>query len=155
MWPIAPTFFAEVYDDLALYTRQTAWLYTVPEKAKEARYKTRSVVMPFVRGGEYLLEYLFEIGPTKPAGMGGLVGLDEIDLVAWQSNHGVRLSSWEIKTIRRLSQEYASCAMESREPKMQPPYLPSRDGISEDQRKRISDAMSSWADKLNGGRKPA
>lgn len=108
--------------------------------------------MPPVYAGEHLLEYLFEIGPAKAAGMGGMIGLDETDILAWQTNHDMRLSSWEIRTIRRLSQEYAAASADSRSPQSQPPYLPSRDGISQDQRKRISDAMSAWADKLNGAK---
>ena len=106
--------------------------------------------MPPIEAAEHLLEYLFEIGPAKPAGMGGLAGLDEVDIFAWQANHDMRLSSWEIRTLRRLSHDYAATCADSKNPQSQPPYIPSRDGISDMQRHRISNAMSAWADKLNG-----
>lgn len=129
--------------------RQLAWLHTVPEKAKQPRYKTRVVSMPDVEGGEYLVNLTLEIGPSKVAGMGGLVGIDEIDIAAWQANHGISLTSWEAKTIRALSQAYAYGCMDSRDAKAPAPYSVPRDGISLEQKMKISDAMNSWADKLN------
>ena len=54
-----------------------AWLHTVPEKAKQPRYKTRVVSMPPLDGGMHLINIMLEIGPTKVAGMGGVVGIDD------------------------------------------------------------------------------
>lgn len=129
--------------------RQLAWLHTVPEKAKQPRYKTRVVSMPDIEGGEYLVNLALEIGPSKVAGMGGVVGIDEIDLAAWQANSGIRLTAWEAQTIRALSQAYASGCMDSRDARSPAPYSMPREGISIEQKAKISDAMSSWADKLN------
>lgn len=126
-----------------------AWLHTVPEKAKQPRYKTRVVSMPPLDGGGYLVNLMLEIGPTKIAGMGSAIGLEEIDIAAWQSNSGIQLSPWESQTIRRLSQVYAGAAMDSREASSLAPYTPPKESIRDDHRQRISDAMNNWADKIN------
>lgn len=61
--------------------------------------------MPETSGGEYLIGYLFEVGPIVPAGMG--VGpVSHQELLAWQSLMGFTLSPWETRVIRRLSGEY-------------------------------------------------
>lgn len=104
--------------------------------------------MPKLECGWHLIELLFEIGPTKPAGMGGQIGIDEADLFAWQANQGIALSSWEAKTIRQLSREYAAMLVEGASPNCPAPYVSSGE-ISEEQREKIADAMSNWADKLN------
>lgn len=126
-----------------------AWLHTVPEKAKQPRYKTRTVPMPPLEGGHYLLNILMEIGPTKIVGMGSAFGIDEVDIAAWQANSGLRLSGWEAQTVRRLSQEYAAELSSSKDANAQPPYVAGASGLSETQRAKIADAMSSWADKVN------
>jgi len=54
---------------------------------------------------EYLLAYLFEIGPTVAAGMGaGPISHEE--LRAWQANTGIELEPWEVRTLRTLSKDY-------------------------------------------------
>lgn len=74
-----------------------------------------------------LLGYLFEVGPTIPAGMGeGPVTHSEID--AWQNNTGIQLNAWESRTLRRLSQDYAgqshkSTARDCPAPWLDAPYL--------------------------------
>ena len=107
--------------------------------------------MPPIKAGGYLLEVLFEVGPTKPAGMAGQVGIDEIDLMAWQTNQGIGLTGWEARTIRLLSREYASMLVEASDPQCPPPWVATV-AITEDQRDKISDAMSAWADRLNAQR---
>jgi hypothetical protein len=126
-----------------------AWLHTVPEKAKQPRYKTRVVSMPPLDGGMHLINIMLEIGPTKVAGMGGVVGIDELDIAAWQFNSGISLTAWEAQTIRSLSQVYAAASMNGREASALPPYTPPAEELKEEQRQRISNAMSDWADKFN------
>lgn len=61
--------------------------------------------MPGVDGAEYLLGYLFEIGPTVAAGMSaGPITHEE--LRAWMHNIGVELRPWEVRILRRLSCDY-------------------------------------------------
>lgn len=108
--------------------------------------------MPPIGAAGYLIEILFEIGPTKPAGMGGQIGIDEADLIAWQQNQRVRLSPWECKTIRSLSRDYAAMLFEASKPDCPQPYV-AKLRLSDEQRVRIADAMGSWADKLNKAKK--
>lgn len=133
--------------------RQVAWLYTVPEGQKVPRHKVRATVLPPISAGQHLLEILFEAGPTTVVGMGGLGAISELDVLAWQLNHGESLTSWEVSTIRKLSAEYAAMGMEARERTCAPPYAPvSPSDMTDQQRQRISDAMEDWADKLTGQR---
>ena len=83
-WETAQTFFERTVEQLSVFVKQAAWLNTVPAKAKRPRRETKSDAMPHVEAGAHLLEVLFEVGPAKSSGMGGQVGIDEIDLVAWQ-----------------------------------------------------------------------
>lgn len=128
--------------------RHSAWLDTVPEKSKQPRRKCRSVRMPPLCAGHYLIEILFEAGPTKPAGMGGVVALDDLDLLAWQINQGMTLSAWECRTVRHLAREYAAMLVEARDPNYPPPYIegPPR---TADARRKITSSVVSWLDKLD------
>lgn len=61
--------------------------------------------MPPLEGSEYILGYLYEIGPIMSGAMGS-GPITHGELCAWQSNTGIRLSPWEVRTLRRLSIEY-------------------------------------------------
>lgn len=65
--------------------------------------------MPLVEVGEYILAYLFEIGPVQNNGM-GLSPISNMEIEAWQSNTGIELESWECRFLRRLSLEYIQSA---------------------------------------------
>lgn len=113
---------------------------------------TRGERLPPVTAGAHLLDILFEIGPVKPASMGGTVAIDEQDLYAWQCNQGVDLTAWEARTIRVLSREYSHMLTQAADPACPPPFVP-EDFINTAKRQKIADAMSGWADKLNQQRK--
>lgn len=148
MWLLALTFFTSLTKQLTLLVRQTAWLNAIPEKSKRPRRETTSRELPPIEGGGYLIDILFEIGPIKPAGMGAQIGIEETDLLAWQQNQQVALYPWEAKLIRLLSREYAAMAMEARDPLCSAPYIGNGE-LTEQQRKKISSAMSNWANKIN------
>jgi len=59
--------------------------------------------MPPIEDGRYLVNYLWEVGPTADAGP-----LTHEELRAWQVNVGLELQPWELRVLRRLSCEYAS-----------------------------------------------
>ena len=63
--------------------------------------------MPPVERGEYLLTYLWEIGPVMAGGMSSMP-ITQVEIRAWQDNIGIRLQPWEVRCIRRLSLEYLS-----------------------------------------------
>ncbi len=54
---------------------------------------------------EYLVDHLFEAGPTSAAGM-GVIPLTWADLGAWERAAGVRLPLWASRLLRYLSAEY-------------------------------------------------
>lgn len=61
--------------------------------------------MPDPGGAEHLLAYLWEMGPTVPAGPSvGPVTFQEMR--AWSEVTGVFLEPWEYRTLRRLSADY-------------------------------------------------
>ena len=61
--------------------------------------------LPPVEGGEYLLGYLFEVGPTMAAGMGA-APVTHTEIAAWCGLTGIVLHPWEARFLRRLSLEY-------------------------------------------------
>jgi hypothetical protein len=62
-------------------------------------------MMPPIEWGSYLLDYLFEMGPTMAAGMGS-GPLTFMEMEAWQRTVGIDLSPLEVRLLRRLSNEY-------------------------------------------------
>ncbi|CAD7335322.1 hypothetical protein FIM10_02160 [Sphingomonadales bacterium 56] len=69
----------------------------------------------------YLTEWLFDAGPSSPAGMGDAV-LGWTDLHAWQSITGIELQPWEARTLRRLSRDYLNQLHEAKKPGCSAPY---------------------------------
>ena len=55
----------------------------------------------------HMVGYLFEVGPTVAAGMGA-GPVSHLEIAAWKSNTGIDLDAWEARTLRSLSQDYAS-----------------------------------------------
>jgi ribosome recycling factor len=104
--------------------------------------------MPPLGGGAYLIEILFEVGPSKPTGMGGSAPIDDVDLAAWMANQNVRLKPWEAQTIRKISREYAAMLSEAVEPNTPPPWV-DPDLLNQERREKIAKAMSNWADNIN------
>jgi hypothetical protein len=63
--------------------------------------------VPPLKTGEYLIGYLFEVGPTMAAG--GYPGpITNTELVSWCELTGIQLAPWESRMLRRLSHEYLS-----------------------------------------------
>ncbi len=54
---------------------------------------------------DYLLNYLFDVGPCLYGGMGP-TPLTHVELQAWGDLVGIPLNGWEARTLRRLSMEY-------------------------------------------------
>lgn len=108
-----------------LYARHSAWLSAVPEREsrkganpeQERRpqlsrremleSEDRPVEMPPIEWGGYILNHLFEFGPTMAAGMGsGPITPSEVE--SWQRVIGIEFSPWEARLLLRLSREYLS-----------------------------------------------
>lgn len=79
-----------------------------------------SPVMPEA-GAQYLVNYLFEIGPTMP-GAGGPVQITHGEIRAWQENAGIDLQPWEVRLLRRLSLDYLTESYGAAKPGAKPPF---------------------------------
>lgn len=134
-------FLEALCQELAIYTRQLAWLNTAPFKAEGdksedpepthgERLEEEGITPDFPQVyAFYLIEYLVEIGPCFNIGM-GLSVVPQFEIEAWQRNTAIKLSPWEVLTIRRLSAEYRNQTEKSKERLCPAPY--SRDEITQD-----------------------
>lgn len=121
-------FYRGLSDGLSLYVKQLAWLNATPE-SKGGQSETRLEAMKRVdvapllppNPAPYLTEWLFDAGPSSPAGMGDAV-LGWCDLQAWQSITGVELRPWEARTLRRLSRDYLNQLYEAKKLGCPAPY---------------------------------
>ena len=88
--------------------------------------------MPPVTLGNTVLSAFMEIGPTLHTGMGE-ARLTQGEIRHYQENMGIRLTPWEVRTIRRLSNDYmyASWLAEKADatPCWQPEYDPGNAAI--------------------------
>lgn len=82
----------------------------------------------------YLVDYLFEVGPTGAGGMGP-APLTHQELLAWQQNMRRFLQPWEISMLRRLSIEWISESHRAEERDAPAPFSP---GISDEELRAVS-----------------
>jgi len=104
--------------------RVWAWLIAVPDKQEKSRLQQQidagnEIKLPEVTA-PYLLQHLFDIGPTYPGAMGA-VGLPFSEIESWQRQSGIELLPWEIQAIRNASIEYASQLAASHDPECPSP----------------------------------
>ena len=70
---------------------------------------------------EYIADWLFEIGPVVPAGMGkARIGWQ--DIAAWSALSGVEPEPWEAKLLRSLSGAYLAMSLDAEDPQCPAPY---------------------------------
>lgn len=43
-----------------------------------------------------------ELGNCRPSGFGGMSAVPQTEIQAWQANHGVRLTPWELETLAAM-----------------------------------------------------
>lgn len=111
-------FYQGLSDELSLFVRHVAWLNAVPEKAegdtskepevpRRESLKKSGIEVPEMPpcDAPHLVAWLFEIGPTLPAGMSD-GPITHGELANWQANTGITLHSWEARLLRRLSLDY-------------------------------------------------
>ena len=129
---------------MILYVRQLAWLQAVPESKNIAKGQERitrakqmednPMPLPKVDGCNYLIDYLFEVGPVSTNGMGiGAVSFSEMD--AWQSLCGHDLTPWEAITLKSMSAAYVQEAHKAESPTAPPPWIEVPD---EEKRERMA-----------------
>lgn len=111
-------FYESICEELSLWVRQMAWLSAVPEKTnpKDKREPVSRIDAMKARAEDpllppnpasYLTDWLFEIGPTMPTGMGA-VPITFGDMIDWQAVVGVEILPWEARVLRRLSIAYVN-----------------------------------------------
>lgn len=126
-------FFEGQYEALSLFVRHSAWLNAVPKVPGKKIDGSKSVsrLQVLLDAGEnpsmppvdaqYLISYLFEIGPTISGPMGNSP-LSHGELAAWQANIGIDLKPWEARFLRGLSIEYLVQAQKSEMADCPAPY---------------------------------
>lgn len=90
---------------------------------------------------DYLVRWLFDVGPAMSGGMGPSV-LTHSELLAWQSNTGIELTAWETKVLRGLSMDFLSMSDSAKSPSCPPPWTPEPvEARDVDVAKRIKEAL--------------
>lgn len=60
------------------------------------------LLVPVPPGGETVWEAFIGLSAGRPVGLGGSAQIPPSEFVAWQSLHGLRLSSWEVDTLQAM-----------------------------------------------------
>lgn len=101
--------------------------------------------MPALDVPDYLLGYLWDVGPVMSGGMGP-VQISHSEIQSWQYNTGIELHPWETQTLRRLSGEYLSELRKAEKPDCPSPWSPI--DMSESNRlavsRKVQNAMRSF-----------
>lgn len=132
-------FYEAIADELTPYVRAMAWWHAVPlprpsknpQPELPGSRKSRMTIRieaggvpdlpPIPAAFTFLLEYLFDAGPTSPSGTGS-VALTWADLDAWQRGSGVSLPAWISRLLRRLSSEYLAQSVKAVAHDAPPPW---------------------------------
>jgi hypothetical protein len=75
--------------------------------------------MPDASGGEDLLGYFFEFGPSLPDGP-----VSARDVLSWGEALGIEWQPWQTRLFVRLSREYCAAQHEARPESALPPWPP-------------------------------
>lgn len=70
---------------------------------------------------EFMVAWLFELGPTVAAGMGA-GPITHGDIADFQRNTGIELDAWQARTLRRLSLDYLAESHKATKPDCPPPW---------------------------------
>lgn len=87
----------------------------------------------------YITEWLFEVGPTMPTGMGA-AHLSWSEIGEWARQTGLELTPWEATTLRDLSVEFLAMTNKARKPSCLAPWQ-SGDAATAN-RKAVSDQFA-------------
>lgn len=90
-------------------------------RKKEFEQDGVEVTMPDCEA-EFLVSYLYEIGPAMSGGMGESP-LTHGEIEAWQRNTGIVLDTWQVRTLKNLSHEYLAESQNATKPDAPAPWL--------------------------------
>ena len=71
----------------------------------------------------HLIGYLWEVGPVVSGGMGA-APVSFCEIQAWQASAGLDLSPWELRLLRKLSNDYLAESHAAEEPGHPSPWEP-------------------------------
>lgn len=136
--------------------RQLAWLNTAPvveTKGKRQdqpkrldRFKAQKIEPALPENpASYLTDWLFDIGPTVPAGMSS-AAIGYQDIAAFQSITGVEMMPWEAKLLRRLSGDFLAQLDRSKKPDCPAPYVPHDIAVRNDE--AVGEQFRSWMETI-------
>jgi len=92
----------------------------------------------------YITEWLFEVGPTSPGGMGP-TAIGWRDLQAWQTLTGVDLMPWEARILRRLSVDFLHEAQDATKPDHPAPWISETERNREAVSRKVGNAFKALA----------
>lgn len=134
-------FYEEIASELIQLVRTLAWLNAVPEapptgkgpikrkavaerksRLQILKEKNRVPDLPEVSAGQYLVDYLLEVGPVSAAGMGS-DRITCVEISKWMELIGITLAPWEVRLLRRLSGEYAGESHRATAHDCPPPWM--------------------------------
>ena len=119
------------------------WLSAIPQGHAAPRKDWGiKYTLPDIADGADLIGHLSEIGNCKQIasdnGIPIYVGLGHVDIRAYQQNMGFELTPWEVKTLHKMSKEYALVYCTAFDPKTPAPY---EIETPQDRAKRIQDEI--------------
>lgn len=77
------------------------------------------VPTPDVGTGKYLVDILFQVGPTRAEGP-----LEESALEPWERRRGIELAPWQADAILSMSRAYLAESHSAKDISAQPPWPP-------------------------------
>ena len=101
------------------------------------REQGRDPKLPYVPL-QYLMDYLFEVGPAAGGGFGPSP-ITHQELLAWQVNMRRMLQPWEISMLRRLSFEWISAAAAAEDEGAPAPWA--AEEVTSDERVAVGDSL--------------
>lgn len=129
----------------------------VPEEKEESRWELLSIEnsplleLPETEGAEYLLDYLFEVGPMNTLGMGPSP-ITYTDIKHWSEITNTHISPLDAHLLRHLSREYVSQFNASKENNAPAPALEDQKTI-EEQRSTVVSKFKAFAQSKNSANK--
>ena len=105
-----------------MYVRQLAYFHAVPDGQTKGSEKARADTlspdsledMPDITGGGHVINALVDVGLNTAT---------YTEIAAWMTATGVKLDSWTVSMINRLSIIYQSNKIKFTSPKAQRPYI--------------------------------
>ena len=115
-------FYLALSEKLDLYVRQLAYFHAVPNGQTKGSEKARAEIlskdsledMPDITGGGHVVSALVDIG---------LNTANYQEIAAWMQATGVKLDSWSVSTVQRLSCVYQANKIKYQDPKSVRPYI--------------------------------